>query len=69
MQVLVAGATGRVGKALIKRLVDEGYDVIAAARRENAVEVVDPEHVTVQHLDFHDSFDQYKEMKKLSKDK
>lgn len=55
MQVLVAGATGRVGKAVIKRLVDEGYDVIAAARRENAVEVVDPEHVTVQHLDFHDS--------------
>lgn len=54
MQVLVAGATGRVGKAVIKRLVDEGYDVIAAARRENAVEVVDPEHVTVQHLDFHD---------------
>lgn len=45
-----------VGKAVIKRLVDEGYDVIAAARRENAVEVVDPEHVTVQHLDFHDSF-------------
>lgn len=41
MQVLVAGATGRVGKAVIKRLVDEGYDVIAAARRENAVEVVD----------------------------
>lgn len=55
MQVLVAGATGRVGKAVIKRLVDEGYDVIAAARRENAVEVVDSEHVTVQHLDFHDS--------------
>lgn len=55
MQVLVAGATGRVGKAVIKRLVDEGYDVIAAARRENAVEVVDPEHVTVQHLYFHDS--------------
>lgn len=55
MQVLVAGATGRVGKAVIKRLVDEGYDVIAAARRENAVEVVDPEHVTVQYLDFHDS--------------
>lgn len=55
MQVLVAGATGRVGKAVIKRLVDEGYDVIAAARRENAVEVVDPEHVTVQRLDFHDS--------------
>lgn len=24
MQVLVAGATGRVGKAVIKRLVDEG---------------------------------------------
>ncbi|KAA8781605.1 NAD(P)H-binding protein [Lactobacillus crispatus] len=44
-----------VGKAVIKSLVDEGYDVIAAARRENAVEVVDPEHVTVQHLDFHDS--------------
>ena len=55
MQVLVAGATGRVGKVVIKRLVDEGYDVIAAARRENAVEVVDPEHVTVQHLYFHDS--------------
>ncbi len=61
MQVLVAGATGRVGKAVIKRLVDEGYDVIAAARRENAVEVVDPEHVTVQHLDFHDSLNKLTE--------
>lgn len=28
MQVLVAGATGRVGKAIIKRLVDEGYDIM-----------------------------------------
>ncbi len=36
MRVLVAGATGAMGKELVPRLVDVGHEVFAMVRRESA---------------------------------
>jgi uncharacterized protein YbjT (DUF2867 family) len=38
MRVLVTGATGYVGSRLIPALLDDGHDVVAAVRREGAVD-------------------------------
>lgn len=58
MKVFVAGATGRVAGELIKDLVAAGHDVIAGARRPEAVTLPDDaaarEHILPVHLDLHD---------------
>lgn len=36
MRVVVTGATGRVGSRTVQRLVDDGHEVVAVVRRENA---------------------------------
>ncbi|MEP7088840.1 MAG: NAD(P)H-binding protein [Nocardioidaceae bacterium] len=38
MRVLVTGATGYVGSRVVPALVEEGHDVVAATRKEGAVE-------------------------------
>jgi nucleoside-diphosphate-sugar epimerase len=40
MKVLVAGATGALGKQLVPRLIAEGHDVAGMARNESRVEAV-----------------------------
>jgi UDP-glucose 4-epimerase len=45
MKFLVTGANGFVGSALVKRLVSEGYEVVAAVRKDGGFEF--PASVTV----------------------
>lgn len=54
MKVFVGGASGRVGQKLVKILVDEGHEVVAASR--HPLEVEQP-HVTPLVFDFHDDVD------------
>ncbi|WP_423213877.1 SDR family oxidoreductase [Streptococcus equinus] len=56
MKIFVAGATGRVASKLLKRLSDKDYDVIAGARRPEAV--VELPNVTPQKMDLHASVDE-----------
>ncbi|WP_423214764.1 SDR family oxidoreductase [Streptococcus equinus] len=56
MKIFVAGATGRVASKLLKRLSDKGYDVIAGARRPEAV--VELPNVMPQKMDLHASEDE-----------
>lgn len=55
MKVLVVGATGRVGQAVVNDLVQKGDHVIAAARKENNIKITNPNLVTTLHLDLHNS--------------
>lgn len=41
MKVVLAGAFGNLGAELLKKLVAEGHEVVAAARKEKAVEGLD----------------------------
>ncbi|TFH45247.1 SDR family oxidoreductase [Streptococcus equinus] len=56
MKIFVAGATGRVASKLLKRLSDKDYDVIAGARRPEAI--VELPNVTPQKMDLHASVDE-----------
>lgn len=53
MKIFVAGASGRVGTALIKNLVKDGHQVIAAARHPE--KIVRDDHITPIKLDLHHS--------------
>lgn len=53
MKVFVAGATGRVAKEVLKRLVQQGHSVTAGARRVE--DVVDLTNITPVFLDLHTS--------------
>ena len=55
MRVFVAGATGRVGRELVRNLVDIGHEVVAASR--HAQETEWPDGVTPCAFDFHDGVD------------
>jgi uncharacterized protein (TIGR01777 family) len=53
MRVLVSGATGFVGKKLVKKLQDSGHEVIALTRNPlNAKQVLGDEITTVEWDDF-----------------
>lgn len=52
-KVFVFGGSGRVATDLIKDLVVEGYDVVAAARHPERIVKMD--HVTAEKLDLHAS--------------
>lgn len=53
MKIFVAGSTGRVATELLKKLSAKGYQVIAGARRPEAV--VELPNVTPQKMDLHAS--------------
>ena len=53
MKIFVAGATGRVASELLKTLSEQGHDVIAGARRPEAV--IELPQVTAVQLDLHAS--------------
>ena len=63
-KVFVFGGSGRVATDLIKDLVVEGYDVVAAARHPERVIKLD--HVTPDKLDLHASVDELAEQIKGS---
>lgn len=56
MKVFIAGATGRIGRELIKNLTGAGHEVVAASRHANEAEW--PEGVTPCPFDFHCSADE-----------
>ena len=51
MRVLVSGATGAVGKALVPRLVDRGHDVVATTRSPSRAGLVEAMGATPLVLD------------------
>lgn len=51
MKVLVAGATGFVGKALVKRLLDEEHEVFVLSRRSDAFKNLPSASLKVQTWD------------------
>ncbi|MFU1884177.1 oxidoreductase, partial [Enterococcus faecium] len=51
MKIFVAGSTGRVATELLKKLSAKNYQVIAGARRPEAV--VELPNVTTQKMDLH----------------
>ncbi|SER14662.1 SDR family oxidoreductase [Streptococcus gallolyticus] len=55
MKIFVAGSTGRVATELLKKLSAKNYQVIAGARRPEAV--VELPNVTPQKMDLHASVD------------
>ena len=63
MKIFVAGATGRVATELLKKLSAKGYQVVAGARRPEAV--VELPNVTPQKMDLHASVD---DIEKLLRD-
>ncbi|SEI53963.1 SDR family oxidoreductase [Streptococcus equinus] len=56
MKIFVAGSTGRVATELLKKLSAKNYQVIAGARRPEAV--VELPNVTPQKMDLHASEDE-----------
>lgn len=56
MKIFIAGATGRVGEELIKRLVEKGHTIYAGARRDK--DIAGSESVTPVHLDLHGTIDE-----------
>lgn len=62
MKIFVAGATGRVASKLLKKLSAKNYQVIAGARRPEAV--VELPNVTPQKMDLHASVDNIAELLK-----
>ncbi|REC31750.1 NAD-dependent dehydratase [Enterococcus pseudoavium] len=59
MKIFIAGATGRVGEALIKNLVAKGHFIYAGARHEETLQTNNT--VKPVHLDLHGSIDQIAE--------
>lgn len=57
MKIFVAGSTGRVATELLKKLSAKNYQVIAGARRPEAV--VELPNVTPQKMDLHASEDEF----------
>jgi nucleoside-diphosphate-sugar epimerase len=51
MRVLVAGATGVIGRQLVPLLIETGHDVVALARSRDRADVIDADLVTVDALD------------------
>lgn len=51
MRVLLAGATGYIGQAVLKELVVQGHEVIALVRRGHNLVIDDPEAVTIVEAD------------------
>ena len=51
MRVLLAGATGYIGQAVLKELVVQGYEVIALVRRGHDLVIDDPKAVTIVEAD------------------
>lgn len=62
MKIFVAGSTGRVATELLKKLSAKNYQVIAGARRPEAV--VELPNVTPQKMDLHASVDNIAELLK-----
>lgn len=56
MKIFIAGATGRVGEELIKRLEEKGHYIYAGARREKDIEPSNS--VKPVHLDLHGNIDE-----------
>lgn len=62
MKIFVAGSTGRVATELLKKLSAKNYQVIAGARRLEAV--VELPNVTPQKMDLHASVDDIEKLLK-----
>ena len=55
MKIFVAGATGAIGRPLIKQLLQEGHDVIGMARNDEAARQLQQQGATVEIADALDS--------------
>lgn len=62
MKIFVAGSTGRVATELLKKLSAKGYQVIAGARRPEAV--IELPNVIPQKMDLHASVDDIEKLLK-----
>ena len=51
MKIFVAGATGAIGRPLIKQLLQEGHDVIGMARNNEAARQLQQQGVTAKIAD------------------
>ena len=51
MKIFVAGATGAIGRPLIKQLLQEGHDVIGMARNDEAARQLQQQGATVEIAD------------------
>jgi len=50
MHILLAGATGKTGKKILKQLLDKNYKVTAIVRNQNKMDIQNP-HLTVKIAD------------------
>ena len=61
-KVLVAGATGYIGKAVVAELLDRDYIVFAIVRKENQLEYSDQSNLNVISLEIGENSDWTKQL-------
>ena len=61
-KVLVAGATGYIGKAVVAELLDKDYIVFAIVRKENQLEYSDQSNLNVISLEIGENSDWTKQL-------
>ena len=52
-KVLVSGGTKGIGGAIVTKLLDEGYSVIATTRDKTKANILEHKNLTVENLDYH----------------
>ena len=50
-KVLVSGGTKGIGGAIVTKLLDEGYSVIATTRDKTKANILEHKNLTVENLD------------------
>ena len=62
-KVLVSGGTKGIGGAIVTKLLDEGYSVIATTRDKTKANILEHKNLTVENLDLSskDSFSEFQE--------
>ena len=64
-KVLVAGATGYIGKAVVAELLDKGYFVYAIVRKEKRLEYSDQSNLKVLSLEAGENSDWTKQLPRI----
>ena len=64
-KVLVAGATGHIGKAVVAELLDKGYFVYAIVRKEKRLEYSDQSNLKVLSLEAGENSDWTKQLPRI----